>query len=291
MFVSVREVKAVIGDSCIDNGSCVVLCSYDTESKKKKSLTIYYEFDRETVHVKWEGRNGYVKASSPIYNGSFNYVRETLASPKLPVIWKSSANQNVDIKKNFVCPKNAYLSLDYGGALCFDNDKTCAGKHKLEGHNYSFKDEVYVNNYELKNSLGNDFGDVNKENLDKNKNDIIKKTEGTLDIDMDFDTSKGCESYLGNPKFVSGKDYQDPAYYLQFVFNLMKYAALILLFVFTAVEFGKAMVNNNQDAMKKAIANTIKRLIIAIIIFFLPVLIEFILQLLGIYQQDGCGIS
>ena len=94
-----------------------------------------------------------------------------------------------------------------------------------------------------------------------------------------------CESYLGPVK----PGY--PAYYLQFVFNLMKYIAIILLFVLTIIEFGKATVSSNQDAMKKAIQNTVKRFIIAVIIFFLPMLIEFLLQLLGVYSASTCGIS
>ena len=103
--------------------------------------------------------------------------------------------------------------------------------------------------------------------------------------DVPLDTDKGCESYLGpvEPGY--------PAYYLQFIFNLMKYIAIILLFVLTIVEFGKATVSSNQDAMKKAIQNTVKRFIIAVIIFFLPILIEFLLELLGVYSASTCGIS
>lgn len=138
--------------------------------------------------------------------------------------------------------------------------------------------------------------DEAKANWDVSEEDIKKQVQKfyeiqKVDVILDFDTSKGCASYLGTTAFVANKSVQDPAYYLQFLFNLVKYAALILLFVLTAVEFGKAMVSNNQDAMKKAINNTFKRIIIAIIIFFLPILIEFIFQLLGIYSAEGCGIS
>ena len=59
----------------------------------------------------------------------------------------------------------------------------------------------------------------------------------------------------------------------------------------TGVEFGKALASSNQDAMKKALQNTIKRLIIAVIIFLLPILVEFILTLLGIYSPSTCGIG
>ena len=103
-------------------------------------------------------------------------------------------------------------------------------------------------------------------------------------IDIDFDVSDGCKSYLGDPS-----DSGSPAYYLQFSFNIMKYAAIIMLFVFTFIDFTKAVASSKDDAIKKATQNAIKRVIIAIIIFFLPILIEFLLSLFGIYSN--CGIS
>lgn len=103
-------------------------------------------------------------------------------------------------------------------------------------------------------------------------------------IDIDFDVSNGCKSYLGDPS-----DSGSPAYYLQFSFNIMKYAAIIMLFVFTFIDFTKAVASSKDDAIKKATQNAIKRVIIAIIIFFLPILIEFLLSLFGIYSN--CGIS
>ncbi len=112
---------------------------------------------------------------------------------------------------------------------------------------------------------------------------------GNLNVDLDIDFGdESCVSYLGNPK---DKDKKPPAYYLQFIFNLIKYAAILVLFAMTGVEFGKALASSNQDAMKKALQNTIKRLIIAVIIFLLPILVEFILTLLGIYSPSTCGIG
>ena len=76
---------------------------------------------------------------------------------------------------------------------------------------------------------------------------------------------------------------------MQFAFNIIKYAAIILLFVFTITDFIKAIASSDDKAIKKALQNAIKRIIIAIIIFFLPILIEFVLSLLGIYGD--CGIE
>ncbi|MCM1052357.1 MAG: hypothetical protein NC483_00045 [Ruminococcus sp.] len=115
-----------------------------------------------------------------------------------------------------------------------------------------------------------------------------KYKELKVNLGLDFSVNGECSSLLGSTEY---KENPDPAYYLQFIFNVMKYVALVLLFIFTVVEFGKATVSSNQDAIKKAINSIVKRLIIAVIIFFLPILIEFVLQLLGVYNAGTCGIS
>lgn len=108
----------------------------------------------------------------------------------------------------------------------------------------------------------------------------------TLIGDLSFDADDTCESYLGNPDNKNA-----PAYYLQFLFNLMKYIAIVLLFVMTVVEFAKATVSSNQDAIQKAMQNTVKRIIIAIVIIMLPTLIKLVLTWLGVYAPGTCGIS
>lgn len=109
--------------------------------------------------------------------------------------------------------------------------------------------------------------------------------KSNIQINQDFKTGE-CDSYLGNPEAKGS-----PAYYLQFVFNLIKYAAIIILFVFSIVEMFKAVASSNQDALKKALQATVKRLLIVVVIFFLPSLIKFLLTVLGAYSPSTCGIS
>ncbi len=56
-----------------------------------------------------------------------------------------------------------------------------------------------------------------------------------------------CAGYLGetdNPN--------TPAYYLSFAFKLIKYAAIVMLFAFTVLEFVKAVPSGDNDAVKKS---------------------------------------
>lgn len=144
--------------------------------------------------------------------------------------------------------------------------------------------------YRLSSIANNTDSTLQEDGSSEQAPDLIDPNEiptisAEVDVPMDFDTSKGCESYLGNPEKKG-----QPAYYLHFIFNLMKYVAIVMLFVFTIVEFAKAIVASDQDTLKKALKKSVKRLIIAIIIFFLPILIEFLFEILGLYSASSCGI-
>ena len=108
----------------------------------------------------------------------------------------------------------------------------------------------------------------------------------SINTDIPLADSDSCEGYLG-----SVDDPNAPAYYLDKAFDIIKYLAIILLFVLSIVEYFKALTSGDQDAMKKATQKTIKRVIMAVIIFIAPILIEFILSVLGIVGYGTCGIG
>ena len=62
----------------------------------------------------------------------------------------------------------------------------------------------------------------------------------------------------------------DFAYYLQIILNVIKYAGIILCIVLTVMEFVKALANDEKDMYKSISTNFIKRLIYAVLLFFLP---------------------
>lgn len=189
--------------------------------------------------------------------------------------------------ENFVCPYteiNGYKTLSVCGEKIEENYYTADYYIKSIGKNCT----GYGNMFNLAYSPYSKDFEGNEGYNEETKENLIVSPGFESNVKIDFDTSKGCESYLGNPKDSVNKP---PAYYLQFTFNLMKYAAIIILLVLTIIEYAKAVASSNQDAIKKATINTVKRLIIAVIIFVLPMLIEFLLKLLGIYSSSTCGIS
>ncbi len=100
-----------------------------------------------------------------------------------------------------------------------------------------------------------------------------------LDFNFNLPDVPTCVDYLGVATIN----------YLQIGFNVIKYLAVIILLVLCIIDFIKAITSQDKDLLKKAINTSVKRLIIAIIIFFLPTVIDFLLKLFGI--EDGtCGI-
>ncbi len=73
-------------------------------------------------------------------------------------------------------------------------------------------------------------------------------------------------------------------YYLFWnVLKIMKYAAIGLTLGLSLMDFIKVISSGDKDELKKATNRSIKRLIIGVIIFFVPTLLNFVLNIIGDY--------
>ncbi|MBE6156178.1 MAG: hypothetical protein E7161_00315 [Firmicutes bacterium] len=97
---------------------------------------------------------------------------------------------------------------------------------------------------------------------------------------------QSCESLLGNPQ-TNGT----PAYYLQFVLNLIKYAAIILLVVLSIFDFVGAVSSHDQEILSKCVKKVGFRLIWCVAIFFIPTILNYIFTFVEIYSPSTCGIK
>jgi hypothetical protein len=95
-----------------------------------------------------------------------------------------------------------------------------------------------------------------------------------------------CGSLLGDPK---DPDKEDLAYWLQWILNAMKYIAIAALLVLSTLDFIKAMVGNDKDALKKAGTTVAKRFVFCVILFFLPIIVEMLMSFIGAYGTCGLG--
>lgn len=119
------------------------------------------------------------------------------------------------------------------------------------------------------------------------------KKSGTIDTIYDSDSTKlkdvtGCESVFGqvvNGKFV---DKNSLGYFLQSLFNIVKYVVPIILIVLTVVEFLMAVTSGDKDNITKALKKTYTRLIIVVIIFLVPTILNLLLSF--VTENGTCGI-
>lgn len=211
-----------------------------------------------------------------ISNGTFDLNTDLPA--KIQKDFKTNFLYNNEIPE-FIANMQAYKDLEKNVKTEFEKAKAEALKESEEavtnGEKTQEEHEQAVENWNVSPDVIQSQATMAFSNINNNVTWLA-----------DFNVSDYCESYLGNPS-IKGK----PAYYLQFIFDLIKYAAIILLLVLSIVEYVKATASSNQDAIKKATISTIKRLVIAIVIFMLPILIRFLLTILGAYSPGTCGIS
>jgi hypothetical protein len=77
---------------------------------------------------------------------------------------------------------------------------------------------------------------------------------------------------------------------LKTAFNYIKIIVPILLLVFGTVDFSKAVISGDKDALTKAGKDFTKRVLIAMLIFFLPILLELLLGLID-KKETLCEIK
>jgi len=97
-----------------------------------------------------------------------------------------------------------------------------------------------------------------------------------------------CMSLLGDPKDSVNKP---PAYFLALVFDIMKYAGIVLLIVLTILDFIGAISSHDESMLNKAMNKAIRRAILCVVIFLIPTLLEFVLSYMNNQAISTCGIK
>jgi hypothetical protein len=92
-----------------------------------------------------------------------------------------------------------------------------------------------------------------------------------------------CSTLFGSPK-----DKNAPAYFLSFAFKVVRFVAIILLIVLSALDFLQAAASQDNDEIKKSFSKTMKRMVLCILIFVLPILLEFVLSIVNEKEVDLC---
>lgn len=118
----------------------------------------------------------------------------------------------------------------------------------------------------------------------KTKYVCAPKPEATLEL-PEIGTGKvTCETL-----FMNGGVYNNTWKLLNSSLKFMQYIAVTLALVLSIVDFIKVVPTNDKDAIKKTATKSATRLGIAIVIFFVPIILNFILSLVG-FSNPTCGL-
>jgi len=75
--------------------------------------------------------------------------------------------------------------------------------------------------------------------------------------------------------------------FLHTVLVIFRIVIPVLLIIFGMVDLGKAVVSSDEKAISKSTGSLIKKLIAALVVFFLPTIITAIVNLTGAKDENG----
>lgn len=148
---------------------------------------------------------------------------------------------------------------------------------KSELERFKSRMETALNEANQKNELT----EQEKEDLNK-KNEELKQMISSNNFvpstGVDPDGDESCNSILGS----------EMSEIINNIFKTIQYAGPVLVIVLTALDMLKAVTSGEQDQMKKATNKFTKRLIAAMLLFFVPLLCSLVFDIVGITVPDSC---
>lgn len=260
-----------------------------------------YSLDGENEHIK------YNESLSPEENAKNNcdYIKErveTLGS--LAEYVKSITSSNETYVENTLNPALKTAAEKYGSKYVdFYNyttlvrtvtNKTSDGKFEYKRVGVISPDDQNVR----KNPIFLDIDQMYNYNADIAVL-YVKKQCDIVGVKID-DDSNLYELSQGTKQDYTLKHYSDPEIFFDDEYNcsflsdiadmigtayfILELAGLAILAILSVLDYAKVFLNDNADELKKANSNFIKRLIIAVVLFLLPALVNF---MLGVFRIEG----
>ncbi len=160
----------------------------------------------------------------------------------------------------YACGNSRHGNYVWGEVDTYKNNSGCAKTAKTKAE----CDSAQKYNEDARNDW--------KKNPDNpaNKVEEYEDTTGPKIPNLNI-TDSTCEGLLGN-------EFRN---FLTKAMNAIRTCGLALVLVFSTVDFAKALISQEQDLLKKASQQAIKRLGIAVALFFAPILLNIILGVLG----------
>lgn len=193
-----------------------------------------------------------------------NYSNDSINS----VFYTDIANMLIDVRDNY----NKFFAYSNGSSNKYQEFLTC-----LSEKNELIKSEI---DRRLKKNEENKILLEAQRKAELIHAEITDAVERLVKgIDSNFYKDNGpltCEGILG----------QDIIKWLKSAFLLIQIGTIIIVIVMTMLDFVKAITSGEADIMKKVWKNFSRRLIVLVILFLAPVLVNFILKIFNISGVD-----
>ena len=190
---STVKVKAYtfVDDECLDDGTCILLCSYNNKSSDynnaTRNISLYYFLESKDWKLSWEGS---------YHSKTDTYVVREKGPDNLGYIFSNNGpniySSVTPSTSTFRCFEHGYLDYSrvwHFNEVCFDdNGKTCKEEHNALGT--AFKDNDYVSDskeFDFEDDLRGyvddlNFDDVSCDDID-NYNDVMNNFTNNLKND------------------------------------------------------------------------------------------------------------
>jgi len=167
--------------------------------------------------------------------------------------WRCCVNRDCIYKWSST---GASPSSNCGYVSSIKDPSYCSGTHSEKvGGSYNWSDD----------DTTTDNGDSDGETTDD------EETDGP-DVNINVGEAT-CSGILGSGKFHQ---------YLVDILNAIRIVGVAMVIIFSTMDFGKALITQDSEALKKASQTAFKRLMIAIVIFFVPIILNILLALVGL---------
>ena len=304
---------ALISDKIEKDLSCEYKDSKD--DKAKTTMTITKDGNISVVE-QGEEKQYYFYISQKLFSKMYISLLEANKCPKSVTACMATYNPHgVNEYKYHIYGDSSVATIFCDQYKSWNMDKIEERTLVCEGDNCSDKDicQVYsdyqdqlyddLNGYPSKSAFKNKEM-IDNYNIHKSEfNAYCKSVLSTLDyaegncIDACINLSKDLSALeiqkgLQNPYDDKSKCNVGTAI-VSMVYNVLKwlkYIAPALVIIFTMLDFIKAIASQNDDDMKKAQGKFVKRLIVAALLFLLPLIINFVLQTFGLFDSS-CDVT
>lgn len=171
------------------------------------------------------------------------------------------------------CPTNVYRCTD-GTASNYTyelttEEKKCSKNSLGNGDGQATGSTTFLG---LQNGNGNGSGNSNGQQQGT--------TAGTLDC------TGAQNSIFGDPE-----DEESVAWLMQKILTYIKIAGPFLLLIFTSIDYLKALITSDDDSMAKTHKKLIIRIVLALLLFFIPTLVNAVLDLFDFSTSQTCEIK